>query len=139
MCLVLNNQRLDIPDTISVLISDAIHREESHARDRENGLGQPLILIQEGLVDHRVRGDVGVEVIRDEVVVAVLIDGANERREVRAVAEHVVSDCLEDTLQIRVQLEVAVEVAVTQILDVFGEIAEEEDVLLADFTGDFDL
>ena len=85
------------------------------------------------------RGDVGVEVIRDEVVVAVLIDGANERREVRAVAEHVVSDCLEDTLQIRVQLEVAVEVAVTQILDVFGEIAEEEDVLLADFTGDFDL
>jgi hypothetical protein len=30
-------------------------------------------------------------------------------------------------------------VSVTEILDVFGEIAEEEDVLFADFAGDFDL
>jgi hypothetical protein len=29
--------------------------------------------------------------------------------------------------------------SVAKVLDVFGEIAEEEDVLLADFAGDFDL
>lgn len=72
--LVLNVQRFDIPDTISVLISNAIHREESHTRDRGNRLGQPLLLILEGLVDHLVRGDVGVEIVRDEVVITVLFD-----------------------------------------------------------------
>jgi hypothetical protein len=30
-------------------------------------------------------------------------------------------------------------VGVAQVLDVFGEVTEEEDVLLADFAGDFDL
>jgi hypothetical protein len=30
-------------------------------------------------------------------------------------------------------------VGVTQVFDVFGEVAEEEDVVFADFTGYFDL
>lgn len=30
-------------------------------------------------------------------------------------------------------------VSVTEVLDVFGERTEEEDVLLSDFAGDFDL
>lgn len=85
------------------------------------------------------RGDVGVEIVRDEIVVAVLFDGACERREVSFVAEHVVFNCGEHALQLWVQLEVAIEVSVAQVLDVFGEIAEEEDVLLADFAGDLDL
>lgn len=139
ICSVRNIQRLDIPDAISVLVSNAIHREESHAGDRGNRLGQPLLLILEGLVDHPVRGDVGVEIVRDEVVITVLFDRAYERGEIGFVAEHVVFDCIEDALQLWVQLEVAVEVSVAQVLDVFGEIAEEEDVLLADFAGDLDL
>jgi hypothetical protein len=85
------------------------------------------------------RGDVGVEIVRDEVVVTVFFDGACERGEVGFVAEHVIFDRVEDTLQLWVQLEAPVEVSVAKVLDVFGEIAEEEDVLLADFAGDFDL
>jgi hypothetical protein len=33
----------------------------------------------------------------------------------------------------------AVDVRVSQLLDLLGEIAKEEDVLLADLAGDFDL
>lgn len=84
-------------------------------------------------------GDVGVEIVRDKIVVTVLFDRACERGEVSLVTKHVVFDCVEDTLQLWVQLEAPVEVSVAQILDVFGEVAEKEDVLLANFTGDFDL
>ena len=85
------------------------------------------------------RGDVGVEVIRDEVIVAMLFDSGRKGREVSLVAEGVRLDGVEDALQLRVQLEVAVEVTMAEVLDVFGKVAEEEDVLLADFTRDFDL
>ena len=85
------------------------------------------------------RGDVGVEVIRDEVIVAMLFDSGCKGREVSLVAEGVRLDGVEDALQLRVQLEVAVEVTMAEVLDVFGKVAEEEDVLLADFTRDFDL
>jgi hypothetical protein len=86
-----------------------------------------------------VRGDVGVEVVRDEVVVAMFFDGGGKSGEVGLVAEGVVLDGVEDALQLWVQLEVAVEVTVAEVLDIFGKVAEEEDVLLSDFTGDFDL
>ena len=84
-------------------------------------------------------GDVRVEVVRDQVVITVLFNGRRQGREITLVAEGVALDGIEDTLQLWVDLEVAVEVTVAEILDVFGEVAEEEDVLLADFTGDFDL
>lgn len=84
-------------------------------------------------------GDVGVEIVRDQVVVAVLLDGIGEGGEVARVAKCVALDCVEDALQLGVKLEIAVEVSVTEILDVFSEVAEEEDVLFADFAGDFDL
>ena len=85
------------------------------------------------------RGDVGVEIVRDEVVITVLFDRAYQRGEISFVAEHIVFDCVEDALQLWVQLEAAVEVSVAQVLDVFSEVTEEEDVLLADFAGDLDL
>lgn len=137
--LVLDLQRLDIPDTISVLISHTVHGKEAHAGHRCNRLGQPLFLIQEGFIDHLLRGDVGVKVIGDEVVISVLLDGVRERGEIIFVAEHIVLDSVKDALELRVQLEVAVEVSVAELFDILGEIAEEEDVLLADFAGDFDL
>lgn len=68
-----------------------------------------------------------------------LFDSGRKGREVSLVAEGVRLDGVEDALQLRVQLEVAVEVTMAEVLDVFGKVAEEEDVLLADFTRDFDL
>lgn len=139
MYLVPHRQRLDIPNTISILVGNAIHGEEAHARNRGNRLSQPLFLVLEGFIDHLVRGDVGVEVIRDKIVVTMLFDRGCQSGEVTLIAEGVTLDGIEDTLQLWIELEIAVEVTVAEILDVFGEIAEEEYVLFTDFTGNFDL
>jgi hypothetical protein len=40
---------------------------------------------------------------------------------------------------VRVKLEGAIEVSVAEFLDIFGEVAKEEDVVLADLTSNFDL
>lgn len=48
-------------------------------------------------------------------------------------------DRVEDVGERRVELVLRVQMCVAEILDVFGEVAEKEDILLADFAGDFDL
>lgn len=68
-----------------------------------------------------------------------LDDAVDERREAICVAEGAVMDVVEDGGELWVELILRVQVRVAQVLDVFGEVAEKEDVLLADFTGDFDL
>ena len=68
-----------------------------------------------------------------------LVDGVDKGGEVALVAECAALDGVEDFLELGVELEIAVEVVVTEIFDVFGEVAEEEDVLFADFAGDFNL
>jgi hypothetical protein len=86
-----------------------------------------------------VRGDVGVEVVRDQVIVTMLFDRGCKGGEGRLIAKSVVLDGVENALQLGVQLEVAVEVTVAKVLDVFSKVAEEEDVLLSNFTSDFNL
>lgn len=66
-------------------------------------------------------------------------DGADEGGELVGVAEGVGLDGLEDFGQIRVDGVGAIVVCVAQVLDVFGQVAEEEDVVFVDFAGDFDL
>lgn len=55
------------------------------------------------------------------------------------VAKCALVDRIEDGGELWVKRVLLVEMGVTQVLDVFGEVAEEENVLLADFAGDFDL
>ena len=45
-------------------------------------------------------------------------------------------DLVEDLRELGLELVVVVEMAVAQLVYVFGEVAEEEDVLFADFSGD---
>jgi hypothetical protein len=85
------------------------------------------------------RLDVRRKVIRNEVVVAVLNDAVDESREFLSVAESAVVDVVEDNGELGIELVVAVEMGMSEVLDVFCEVAEEEDVVLADLTGDFDL
>lgn len=85
------------------------------------------------------RGNVRVEVVRNKIVITMLFNRRSECGEVGCVAKHVVFDRFEHLRQLRVELEVSVEVPVAELLDVFGKCAEEEDVLLADFAGDFNL
>jgi hypothetical protein len=49
------------------------------------------------------------------------------------------ADEVEDGFQVCVERVRGVGVCVAEVFDVFGQVAEEEDVLLADFAGYFDL
>lgn len=113
--------------------------EEAHATHAGNAFADPLVLILVRLIHQRVRLDVAVEVIAHEVVIAVVDNGVAESGEAARVAEHVTLDGVEDFLEVRVQLEGAVGVGVAEVFHVLGEIAEEEDIVFADLTGDFDL
>lgn len=68
-----------------------------------------------------------------------LDDAVEEGGEGARVAEGARVDGIEDLGEGRLQLVVVVEVGMAEVFDVFGEVAEEEDVLLADLAGDFDL
>jgi len=82
------------------------------------------------------RIDITLEIIRHQVVIPVVHDGVDQRRELSRVTKHALADSVEDALQRGVELEVAVEMLVAQVLDVFGEVAKEEDVFFAGFAGD---
>ncbi len=83
--------------------------------------------------------DVAVEIIGDEVVVALVDDGVAEGGEAAGVAKGAGFDRVKDLGEVWVEFDVAVGVGVTEVFDVLGEVAEEEDVRFADFAGDFDL
>lgn len=136
---VLHHQRLNIPDTIGIFVGDAIHGEEPHTGNARDGFRQPFLLALEGLVHHAVRGDVRVEIVRDKIVVSVLLNGRSQCGKVGFVAEQTVFDCLEDLLQLWIELEVAIEMTMSELFYVFGEVTEEENVLLSNLSGDFNL
>jgi len=92
----LYRQRLHIPDHLSILIDTAVAREEAHPTDSRDALGQPPVLILVRLVDELVRLDVAVKVVRHEIVVAVLDDAVDERRELAGVAKGAGADGFED-------------------------------------------
>jgi hypothetical protein len=79
------------------------------------------------------------KIIRHQIIITVLYDSINQGREGALVAKHSGLDGGEDCFKVRVEGEFGVEVGVAEVFDVFGEVAEEEDVLVADFAGYFDL
>ena len=82
---------------------------------------------------------VAVEVVGNEIVVTLVDDAIAESGEATCVAEFVSFDGVEDFGEVGIELEFAIVMRVTEVFDVFCEVAEEEDVRFADFTGDFDL
>lgn len=81
--------------------------------------------------------EVALKIVRDEVVVAVVDDRVDEGGELGGVAEGAGADRVEDAGELGIEVEVcAVEVVVAEVVDVFGEVAEEEDVFFAYFAGD---
>ena len=83
--------------------------------------------------------EVALEVVRNEVVVAMFSDAVDESGEWSLVAERATLNGVEDLLQLRVDLVLAVEVRVAEIFNVLGQISEKEDVLVACLTRDFNL
>ena len=80
-----------------------------------------------------------MEVIRHKVEVAVVADGRDHAHEVVGLAEGALLNSLEYLGKVGIDGVRAVGVVVADVLDIFGEVAEEENVLLADFASDFDL
>jgi hypothetical protein len=87
------------------------------------------------------RLEVGCKVIRDEVVVAVLGNAVDQSVEGAWVTELAGPDGVEDGGEVRIELEWsgAVDVIMTEVLNVLGQVAEKEDVVLANLTRDLDL
>jgi hypothetical protein len=133
------NQRLDVPDTLRILVNATITAEETHARHTRDTLADPLVLVLVGFVNESLGLIVAVEIIRDEVVVAVLFDGPDQSCERAGISKRVLLDGLKDGLEVRIKGVGAVVVCMAKILHILGQVTEEEDVVLANFTGDFDL
>ena len=83
--------------------------------------------------------DVAVEIIANKVIVAVIYDRADEGGELVCITESAGADGVEDLLEVRIDGVLAVVVGVAEVLDVFREVAEEENVRVANFAGNFDL
>ena len=130
---------LNVPYALRVLIDTPVAREESHSRDRRDGLCSPLLRVLVALVDELLRLDVRCKVIRNEVVVTMVHDAVEERREGAGVAKGARVDAVEYGSKSRVELVLLVEVSVAELVDVLGEVAEKEDVVLADLAGNFNL
>lgn len=78
----MDNKRLGIPDALSILINAAITAEEAHARYRRDCLLDPLLLVLICLVHQLMGLIVAVEVVRHQVVVAMIADGCNQSAKV---------------------------------------------------------
>ena len=89
-------ERLDVPDTLSVFFNTPVAREEPHAADACDALGNPVILILVGFIDECLRLDVTIEVVADKIVIAVIRNGANKGRECVLVAKLPSSDSIKD-------------------------------------------
>ena len=68
-----------------------------------------------------------------------LDDGADEGREVWRVAKNALVHGVKNFPQLRVELVLAVVVGVAQFFHIFCQIPKQEDVLVAGFSGNFDL
>lgn len=62
-----------------------------------------------------------------------------ESTEGTGITECALLDLLEDAGEIRINGVRTVVVCVTEVFNIFGEVTEQEDVVLSDFTGDFNL
>ena len=96
-----------------------------------------MVLVR--LIYQRMRFDITVEVITDEIVISVVDDGVDQRGEAVDVTETTALDSFEHLDQVGVEGKRAVSVGVTQVFDVLGQVSEKEDVRVPDFPSDFNL
>jgi hypothetical protein len=130
---------LSIPNLLRILLDAAVRAKESHPSDSSNGLRKPLVLVLVRLVNEFLRIDVALEVVGDQVIISVVRDAVDEGAELGRIAEHAFADDFEDAREEWVELEVAVPVRVAQVFDVLSEVAEEEDIVFADFSCDLEV
>jgi len=131
--------RLHVPDALRILVDASVAAEEAHARHAGDALADPLVLVLVRLVHQRLRLHVAVEVVRYQVVVAVVLNRPRQRAEGCRVAERALLDLIKDPRQCRVQRVRTVVVCVTEVLNILRQVAEQEDVALSNLASDFNL
>ena len=137
--LLLRVKRLDIPDTFCILLNTTVAAKETHPRHTSDALLEPGVLVFVGLVHKGVGLDVAVEVIADEIIITLIDDRVAKGAESAGIAKTPAFDGVKDLSEIRVKFEGAIVMSMAEIFNVFGQVAEEEDVIFADFASDFDL
>lgn len=132
-------QGFDIPDALGILVDTTVGAEETHPGHAGDTLGNPFFLVAIRVVDEGVGLDVAVEVIRYEVVITMVTNSRDHSSKIIGRAECAFLDSFEHLGQVRVHSVGAVRMRMAEILNIFGEIAEEEYIVLANFTGNFNL
>ncbi len=116
---LLNLERLQIPDHISVLLDAPVAAEEAHSSHTSNALLEPSILVLVRFINQLVRLDITVEIVRHKVVITLVDDAIAESGELASVAKFATFDGIEHLCEVRIELEVAVVVSVAEIFYVF--------------------
>ena len=130
---------LDVPNHLRILHNTSITAKGAHPRNGRNAPRHPLLLLLILHVNELLGLAVRRKVIGDEVVVAMVNDAVDERGEGTGLPKSTLFNLIKDLGKGFVEMVIAIDVGVAQIVDVFGEVAEEENVVLADFARDFDL
>lgn len=118
--LFLHIQRLDIPNTLRILLDASITAEETHPRNAGDAFTDPAILILERLINQILRLAVRPEIVRHQIVITVLDNGVDERGERGLVTKHALVDSIEYFLQLGIELVITVVVGVAQVFNIFG-------------------
>ena len=116
---LLRRQRLAVPDLLSIFLNTAIATEEAHASHTSDALLEPGILVLVRLINQLVCFDVAIEVVGDEVIVAMVNNAVAQCGEATRVTEHIRFDGFEDFGKVGVKLERAVVVGMTEIFNIF--------------------
>ena len=66
-------------------------------------------------------------------------DAVDERGEGASLTKSTLFNLVKDFGEGFVKMVIAIDVGMAQVVDIFGEVAEKENVVLADFARDFDL
>ena len=122
------------PDFLGILYHTTIRGEEPCSRSTEDTFGEPVILVLVCLVNQILGVTIALEIIRDKIEVAVVNNAINKRRELVGITKTVTLNGIKHLAKIVVELEFAVVVSMAQIFNVFRQVTEEEDILLADFS-----
>lgn len=132
-------ERLDVPNRLRIFINATVAREEAHASYARYGLGDPLLLVAEALVDELLCLAVGSKVIRHEIIVAMLDDSIHKGGEGAGVAKCSLFNGLEHFGQRLVQLILAVDVTMAQLFNIFRKIAKQKNVVFANLARNLNL
>lgn len=101
--LLLRRQRLHVPDHIRILLNTAITAEKAHATYTGNALANPFVLVLIRFVDKRMRLDITIEIIGNEIIVAMFGDGVAESAEAARIAKGAAFDGVKDLCKIRIE------------------------------------